>query len=183
MRYCPSLTGESAVIKQATLIISPGGNGNHMWLKILTQAGSVPIGDDDFGRTVAWPPTAPIIHWFRSIPHQVYPMDEIKNMIVSLRDFGYYVRGLVPTRDWYCVQQSQVKRHRESNALHHMQMGYPYLLQTYNQMGVPFIFASYEAAIARTRYVEWILGQLRMDGPIPEIYDGNAKWYETKKKN
>jgi hypothetical protein len=167
--------------KKAVLIISPGGNGNHMWTKIMIGIGSVPIGDDDFGNVVIdWPPTAPVVHWFRSMPSQRYPMTEIGKMILSLRDIGYDVMAIVPTRDWFCMDQSQRKRHREAKSIYHARTGYPYILQIYNEMGVPFVFGSYEAAVKRKEYIEWVLGQFELGGSIAEIYDGNKKWYGEK---
>jgi hypothetical protein len=171
-------------VKKAILIIAPGGCGNHLWDTIMVNVGSVKHGDNEMGDVIEkWPPTRPLIHWFRSMPNLRYPMETIKEMILSLRGEQYEVHAIVPVRDWYCAIKSQEKRHHVpfDSALYHLKAGYPYILRVYSEMGVPFIFGDYEAATHYPEYVLWVLRQIGINGPVyPEIYDGNQKWYETK---
>ncbi len=167
--------------KKAVLIISPGGNGNHMWDEILTTAGSIKHGDNDFGAPRDCEPTEDFIHWFRSMPHPFYPMGEIARMIDYLVFHGYDPFALIPVRDWYCVSQSQLTRHGAPNQIvvfDNMQLGYQAIVETYHRKLVHFMFVTYSEAVHQPEYVKWVLRHLGLpDDKLPELRDENAKWY------
>lgn len=168
-------------MKIATLILSPGGNGNHLWDEILTTAGSNKYGDNDFGAPNDGDPEGEFVHWFRSMPSRIYTMGEMGRMVDYMRFHQYEVKALVPVRNWYCAAKSQHKTHDQEEVMvvENMQIGYPAILSALKTKLVPFFFASYGEAVAHPEYVKWILEHLGLpSGKLPEIRDGNAKWYE-----
>lgn len=171
-------------MRRCTFIVSPGGNGNHMWNEILITAGSVQYADNDFGDPCI-PSVADYdtIHWFRSFPSQRYRLEELESMVHQVRDWGFEAKAIVPVRDWYSAANSQRKRHGVNSyeeVRDNMRAGYPYILTTLNRLDVPWMLVTYSGAVNHPEYVKWVLNWLGLPADtLPEIRDGNAKWYES----
>ena len=169
-------------MKRCTFIVSPGGNGNHMWNEILQAAGSVQYGDNDFGDpclpSVAGYDT---IHWFRSFPSQRYRLEELESMVCQVRDWGFEIKAIIPVRDWYCAARSQMSRHGVSDyheSYQNMLVGYPYILTTLSRLEVPWMLVTYSGAVNYPEYIHWVLKWLGLvASSLPEIRDENRKWY------
>jgi len=165
------------------LVVSPGGNGNHMWDRILQLAGSVKYGDTECGDVMMdGVPTEPLIHWFRSLPSLRYELDVLESMVASMRAAGYDVFGLVPVRNWFCAAGSQKRRHGVNGfgeVVHNMRVGYPHILSTYQRLDVPWMFAVYSEAIHQSDYIHWVLNFMGLPSEIDlgEIKDENSKWW------
>lgn len=171
-------------MRRMVLLTAPGGNGHHMWAEILDAAGCQRYGDNELGEIMLPDgPTADYVYWFRSLPSWKWTLNSPYNMVALARDYGYEPFALIPVRDWYCASCSQAKRH---NITHHdeswrnMQIGYPFLLNAYWELNVPFILAVYSAAIYNPGYVSWVLRTMGLpDDNIPELRDENKKWYRS----
>lgn len=170
--------------KIAILLTAPGGAGNHMWDEILVACGSPRIGDSEFGDMIVKkvPHKATLIHWFRSIPSQKHGINSLNGMIDDVIVAGFQPIGLVPTRDWFCMTESQQKRHGllyPERAMDNARRGYEAIIRIYRERSIKYIFASYEAAVMQPEYIKKLLEYCHIKPPatLPEIRDENAKWY------
>ncbi len=166
--------------KCAFLVLGPESSGTRLMTRILIAAGCA--GDD--GHEQRWDaetPTVDKIVWRRSLPHGgQWP--KLQTMLSCLYDANYAVQGLIMSRDWYAMSQSQVAAGHARNtdqAIWHSQQAYAKIFEALSAAFVPFEIVNYEALTQRPELtVARLLDRLDlMKLRDVSIQDGNAKYY------
>lgn len=153
--------------------------------RLLIAAGC--FGDDGHEQLLdepSWPPMerAPLIVWRRSVPHRgEWP--HVPGYLQQMRDHGYETTVLIMSRDWHAMAISQeAAPHADSAeaALRNIRQAYRHIFRF--PLG-PYEIVNYEALTQRpagtVRYLFQRLG-LPVPALIPDIYDGNAKYYRER---
>jgi hypothetical protein len=168
---------------RAFLVLGPESSGTKLFTEILMGAGCI----GDAGNEQRWDNELPVfgrddpIVWRRSVPHgESYP--DITGMVDGLRNVGCQVVAYVTTRDWTCILDSRVMNAGIINheiASQRLQWAYPYIFSHLEAAKVPYAVVSYEALILYGEgYIKRMLKIFGLEmGTLPEIYNGNDKYY------
>jgi hypothetical protein len=163
----------------AYLVFGPEGSGTRYVTSILIQAGC----EGDHSHFQRWD-RSPIRHegiivWRRSFPHG-FKWPDIDLMVNRLRPRP--IVGVVCTRDMWCVSRSHMKIHHATDAedsLGHQRTAYKMILEGFWRHEIPWVFAVYEALVARPdkapKKLCKLLG-LKLE-KTPETRDGDEKYY------
>lgn len=167
---------------KAYLVLGPESSGTRMMTDIMIAAGC----DGTSGHSQIWdakPPDGNVIVWRRSIPHSgVWP--DIARMVELLRGVGYTVMAVVMQRDWHTMTQSQIRDAQHApdrdTALINIARAYVHIFDNITRARVPFVLAGYGDIVRNEGSVRALLRLLELPDNItmPELYDGDGKYYE-----
>lgn len=171
---------------RAFFVLGPESSGTRLATEILINAGChgssdhiQPLDDPQFDLATI-PIDTPVV-WRRSFPHN----NEIPNIADMLdRVEPRRVKAIVTVRDWYSVQQSQVRDAQHASTVQqadgNIAIAYRLIFSVLNNCyGVQFRVLAYESLIlheqAQTRFLE-SLG-LTVPTRLVSVRDGNSKYY------
>lgn len=170
-------------MRRAFLVLGAESSGSRFVADILRAAGCKGATGHN-GHWQEWDmfppaPKTPIV-WHRSFPH-----GDIWHTIPEMMEClaGYAVTAIVSVRDWHCMSRSQQAFRSEDEVRHNLKIAYPLIFGGIAECGLPHIVVSYEALTANYEaYARYILGWLGLpdDVELPELMDGNRKYYEVE---
>ena len=172
---------------RAFLVLGPESSGTRLMTRLLMAAGCE--GDD--GHDQRWdeqfpdPAERPLIVWRRSVPHRG-EWHDADWMIPELLDDGYAVSIVIMSRDWHAMAISQQQIHTNGDialALSNIRLAYRCIFNDLvigHMHDVPYELVNYEAIVMRPAgTLTYLFGRLGLTVPamVPDIYDGNARYY------
>lgn len=173
-------------IGRAFFVLGPESSGTRLATEILINAGCHGSSDhiqplDDLQFNLKSIPISTPVVWRRSFPHN--------NEIPKLADMLRRVRpregiAIVTVRDWYCIQQSQLRDHQHAKSIEqadrNISQAYEIIFHKIRMCGIGYRTFVYESVVAESgaqvRFVE-SLG-LQLPGNLIEVYDGDRKYFE-----
>jgi len=170
-------------VKRAFLVLGPESSGSRFVTELLVNAGCEGSADHHQPFDNDPPRDQELVVWRRSYPHGEDWPDAFE-LIEDLRVRGYSVAAVVCMRDFYAMCASQVRVEHAPNttqALTGVRHAYRSIFADITLCAVPYWIVSYESLVARpTRAAQAFVRMLGLDiepERIPEVKDGNAKYY------
>ena len=168
---------------RAFLVLGPESSGTKLFTQILISAGcnGDPENEQKWDNELpVWDVDDPVV-WRRSVPHgEDYP--DIASMVARLRSVGCQVFAYVTTRDWTSMLSSRINagiiNHEISSQ--RAQWAYLHIFSELQHVRVPFAMVSYESVTEYgDEYIKRMLNVFGLESlSLPEIYQGNRKYYE-----
>jgi hypothetical protein len=170
------------MVKRAFLVAGPQSSGTRMVAGIFVDAGC--FGDRtheqrlDLRPIEFWPD---LVVWRRSIPHSAqYP--DLCAMTTKMIDAGYDVCLVVTVRERYAMARSQVRWHHAAD----MARAYEVIEREYRHVFAaaavhpgPVVVVPYEALALHPESAAQLLEHLGLSPIVPDVFDGDAPYYEV----
>lgn len=173
---------------RAYLVLGVESSGTRLATEILINAGchgsaehGQPLDDTNFDLS-SIPIHVPVV-WRRSFPHGVEHNIPMVAELIQRVGYGREPFAIVTVRDWYCIEQSQVRDRQHSvsiskarTKIEHM---YGLIFHKLRMCGLPYRMLVYESLIdnpqAQARFLESI--GLRVPEKLIEVRNENMKYY------
>lgn len=161
--------------KRAIMVLGPEASGTRLVTRILIAAGC--MGDGGHDQRLDWePPTADLIVWRRSLPHDnVWP--DIACMVRYLRLQGYEVSAIVTDRSDEPMIVAQARDHVAAQPVAVNHIGRARML--IETVPLTMMKVRYEDLI---EHIAEVVAQIASFAEVPvpshveDIYDGNRKY-------
>lgn len=165
----PEATGTKLVTQILLAAGCHGDPGNHQWI-LRALKDSLGVESDPIVLRV-------------SMPHGLEWLD-IGDIIWHLKCLAYTPRVIVTARDWFATGASQIHEQTHAFSPEHSQRkrerAYKDIFAALLLTALPYCVVTYESLVLHyeavaSRLIAWC--GLEPQDPLPEIYDGNEKWY------
>jgi len=170
-------------MKRAFLVLGPASSGTRFVTRLMIAAGCTGSAEHAQPFDNDPPNDEELIVWRRSYPHGTDWPDAFE-MIEDLRLRGYSVGVVVCMRDWHSICSSQVRVKHTPNiyqAQTATRIAYRNIFRDIARAIAAYWVISYESIVARpTQAAQAFVRMLGLEiepGRIPEVKDGNAKYY------
>lgn len=168
-------------MKRAFFVTGPESSGTRLMTRLLMAAGC--YGDDDHEQRLdnAIPDNEPLIVWRRSVPHRG-KWSQVNVALNALQLKGYKTTVIIMSRDWHSMAISQELAPHAVDvdaAQSNIRRAYRHIFACITDTD-RFEIVNYEALVQRpVKTVRYLFQRLGLTPPaeLPQIYDGNAKYY------